>query len=123
MFEVSVEHTFASAHSLREYKGKCERMHGHNYKVQVTLEGEKLNAIGLLYDFVEVKRMVRDISERLDHYCLNDVAPFDQINPSAENIAKHFFDEVTQRMGEVEGVRVSWVKVWETDTSVATYRA
>jgi 6-pyruvoyltetrahydropterin/6-carboxytetrahydropterin synthase len=65
---------------------------------------------------------VRDISERLDHYCLNDVAPFDQINPSAENIAKYFFDEVTQRMGEVEGVRVSWVKVWETDTSVATYR-
>jgi 6-pyruvoyltetrahydropterin/6-carboxytetrahydropterin synthase len=123
MFEVSVEHTFASAHSLREYKGKCERMHGHNYRVQVTLEGEKLNAIGLLYDFVEVKRMVRDISERLDHYCLNDVAPFDQINPSAENIAKYFFDEVTQRMGEVEGVRVSWVKVWETDTSAATYRA
>ena len=91
MFEVTVEQTFAAGHALREYKGKCENVHGHNYRVQITVEGERLNRIGLLVDFVELKRIVREVMERLDHQFINDLEPFTVINPSAENLAKTAF--------------------------------
>jgi len=81
MFEVSVEETFAAGHALRNYHGKCENVHGHNYRVQVTMEGEELNDAGLLVDFADVKRLVRAVVARLDHQFLNDLAPFDAINP------------------------------------------
>ena len=99
MFEVTVEQTFAAGHALREYKGKCENVHGHNYRVQITVEGEKLNRIGLLVDFVELKRVVREVIARLDHQFINDLEPFTVINPSAENMAKYFYDEVSQPNG------------------------
>ena len=102
MFEVTVEQTFAAGHALREYKGKCENVHGHNYRVQITVEGERLNRIGLLVDFVELKRMVREVMERLDHQFINDLEPFTVINPSAENLAKYFYDEVSSRMATDE---------------------
>ena len=95
MFEVSVEETFAAGHALRNYKGKCENVHGHNYRVQVTVEGDELNSIGLLVDFADIKKLVRAIVGRLDHQFLNDLAPFDAINPSAENMARYFYDEIT----------------------------
>ena len=98
MFEVTVEQTFSAGHALREYKGKCENVHGHNYRVQVTVEGEQLNRIGLLVDFVELKRVVREIIAYLDHQFINDLEPFTRINPSAENMAKYFYDEVSLRM-------------------------
>ena len=125
MFEVTVEQTFAAGHALREYKGKCENVHGHNYRVQVTVEGEKLNRIGLLVDFVELKKAVREVIDRLDHQFINDLEPFTTINPSAENMAKYFYDEVTRRLDINQGEapsRVSQIKVWETDTSIAVYR-
>jgi 6-pyruvoyltetrahydropterin/6-carboxytetrahydropterin synthase len=122
MFEVSVEETFAAGHSLRNYRGKCEKVHGHNYKVRVTLEGETLNEAGLLVDFVEVKQRLRTVIERLDHEFLNDIPPFDKLNPSAENMAKYFYDEVSRGLTVENGARVSGVKIWETDTSIATYR-
>ena len=128
MFEVTVEHTFAAGHSLREYKGKCENVHGHNYRIQVTVEGEQLNRIGLLVDFVDLKRAVRQVSEKLDHQFINDVEPFTTLNPSAENIAKYFYDEVSKALNlEVNAfnehpVRIGQIKVWETDTSIAVYR-
>ena len=125
MFEVTVEHTFAAGHSLREYKGKCENVHGHNYRVQVTVEGERLNRIGLLVDFVDLKRDVRAVCERLDHQFINDLEPFTTVNPSAENIAKYLYDEVTTALDLTHSdppVRISQVKVWETDTSIALYR-
>ncbi|MFN3325868.1 MAG: 6-carboxytetrahydropterin synthase QueD [Bryobacteraceae bacterium] len=125
MFEVAVEHTFAAGHALRNYRGKCENVHGHNYKVQIKVEGETLDDIGLLVDFVEVKRILRDVSERLDHVFINDIPPFDDINPSAENMAKYFYEEIDKglRQGSRGNqVRVSEVKVWETDTSCAAYR-
>ena len=121
MFEISVEETFASGHALRGYWGKCEKVHGHNYKVLVTVEGEKLDAAGLLLDFVEVKRLLRAVIERLDHEFLNDVPPFDALNPSAENMAKYFYDEISQSLPR-SPARLSSVKIWETDTSTATYR-
>ncbi len=125
MFEISVEETFAAGHALRGYRGKCENLHGHNYRVLVTIEGEELNSIGLLVDFVDVKRVLHSAVERLDHQFLNEVPPFDARNPSAENMAKYFYDELSKGLASQEPaapVRVAAVKLWETDTSTATYR-
>ncbi len=119
MFEICVEHTFAAGHALRNYRGKCENVHGHNYRVQVAIEGPELDENGLLYDFAELKSRLRGISEYLDHQFMNDLKPFDEINPSAENIAKFFYGEIQK---ELRKASVSYVRVWETDTSCATYR-
>jgi 6-pyruvoyltetrahydropterin/6-carboxytetrahydropterin synthase len=123
MFEVSVEETFAAGHSLRHYHGKCENPHGHNYKVRVTVRGAELDKAGLLVDFVELKRVLSQIIERLDHKFLNDVAPFDVLNPSAENMAKYFFDEIRRGLTAERSAQLGEVKIWETDTSCATYRS
>ena len=124
MFEVCVEQTFAAAHALRNYKGKCENVHGHNYRVEVTASGESVSSNGLLIDFVELKRSLRGIIDRLDHQFINELPPFTEINPSAENLAKYFYDEVTNglNLNSEVPVRISQVKIWETDTSVAIYR-
>jgi 6-pyruvoyltetrahydropterin/6-carboxytetrahydropterin synthase len=125
MFEVSVEAGFAAAHQLRNYRGKCENLHGHNYKVRVTVQGEDLNSIGLLADFTELKAALREISEFLDHKFLNEIPPFTEINPSAENVAKYICDELQKSLSEGASevpVKIAEVKVWETDTSTATYR-
>jgi 6-pyruvoyltetrahydropterin/6-carboxytetrahydropterin synthase len=121
MFEVMIEQTFSAGHALRHYRGKCENVHGHNYRCEVTVEGEQLDAIGLLVDFVELKKTVRSVIDRMDHQWLNDFPPFDVLNPSAENLAKYIYDEVSQTIGG-NGVRIGSVKLWETDTSCATYR-
>lgn len=125
MFEVSVEHSFAAGHSLRNYRGKCENVHGHNYRLLVTVRGEQLDATGLLVDFVELKRVMREVAERLDHQFINDIPPFDVLNPSAENIAQYFYEEIGKGIGAHHSdgrVAIAEVKVWETDTSSATYR-
>jgi 6-pyruvoyltetrahydropterin/6-carboxytetrahydropterin synthase len=122
MFEVTIEQTFAAGHALRNYHGKCENVHGHNYRCQLTLAGEKLDQTGLLMDFVELKRVLLSVIDRLDHQWLNDFPPFDVLNPSAENIAKYIYDEVRQGIRAAAEVRIDSVKLWETDTSSATYR-
>ena len=122
MFEVSVEQTFAAGHALRNYKGKCENVHGHNYRVRITIQGEQLDPTGLLVDFLDVKREMSAAIEYLDHNFINDLPPFDEINPSAENIAKYFYDRVRDGLEAGTPVRVAEVKVWETDTSSAVYR-
>jgi 6-pyruvoyltetrahydropterin/6-carboxytetrahydropterin synthase len=119
MFEICVEHTFAAAHALRNYRGKCENLHGHNYRVQVAIAGAELDENGLLYDFAELKSRLRATSAYLDHQNINELKPFDQINPSAENLAKFICGEIQK---DLKNAAVSWVKVWETDTSAATYR-
>ena len=101
MFQVSVEETFSAGHALRGYKGKCENVHGHNYRVQITLEGPELDNIGLLVDFTHVKQVMRELIKRLDHQFINDLEPFTTVNPSAENMAKYFFEEVGK---EFEGI-------------------
>ena len=98
MFQVSVEETFSAGHALRGYKGKCENPHGHNYRVRVNVEGEQLDSIGLLFDFTHLKRILRSLIGGVDHKFLNDQAPFDAINPSAENMAKFFYDETSRQM-------------------------
>jgi 6-pyruvoyltetrahydropterin/6-carboxytetrahydropterin synthase len=122
MFEVSVEKTFAAGHALRGYKGKCENVHGHNYRVEVMVEGTRLDDAGLLVDFVELKKLMDGVIERLDHQFINDIPPFTKLNPSAENLAKYFYDEISGALSSGVPVRVGHVKVWETDTSIATYR-
>jgi 6-pyruvoyltetrahydropterin/6-carboxytetrahydropterin synthase len=122
MFEVTIEETFAAGHALRNYRGKCENVHGHNYRCQVTLEGAALDSIGLLVDFVELKRVVHTVLDRMDHQWLNDLPPFDRLNPSAENMAKHIYDQVSEGLTPRENVRVAGVRLWETDTASATYR-
>jgi 6-pyruvoyltetrahydropterin/6-carboxytetrahydropterin synthase len=123
MFEISVDETFAAGHALRGYRGKCENPHGHNYKVRVTLAGETLDAIGLLYDFKDLKAAMNQVIERFDHQFLNDIEPFRQQNPSAENMARYFYQEIGERLRESTGgrVRIKRVKLWETDTTTATY--
>ncbi len=122
MFEVSVEQTFAAAHALRNYHGKCENVHGHNYRVQVRVSGPELDEAGMLVDFVELKRILRGAIERLDHQFLNEIEPFRDVNPSAENIARYFFDEVHRNLQSETAAEVDEVKVWETDIQYASYR-
>jgi len=123
MFEVTVEETFAAGHALRGYRGKCENVHGHNYKVRVVVEGEKLDSAGLLFDFAELRRRMQDVIEALDHRFLNDLPPFTEINPSAENIARYFYEQLTERLAaSANGARLREVVVFESDTTTATYR-
>lgn len=123
MFEVSVEETFAAGHALRGYKGKCENVHGHNYRVRLTLEGANLDQAGLLCDFVHLKQVMRGVIESLDHRFLNDQPPFDVINPSAENIAKYFYEQAAEELRQAaNGARLASVTVWESDSTAATYR-
>ena len=121
MFEVTIEETFAAGHALRNYRGKCENMHGHNYRAEVTLRGAELDAIGLLVDFVELKKVVHAVLDRMDHQWLNDFPPFDVLNPSAENMARYIYDEVAAGLKPKEGVSVASVRLWETDTASALY--
>lgn len=123
MFEVTVEAHFSSGHYLRDYHGKCENPHGHNYRVLVTLAGKELEPNGLLLDFKILKDILKPVVNYLDHQMINDLEPFTTVNPSAENLAKYFFDETNSRLSDVTKGRVS-VKsstVFETNTSQATY--
>lgn len=123
MFQVSVEETFSAGHALRGYKGKCENPHGHNYRVKVTIEGPQLDSIGLLVDFTLVKHVIREIIGGLDHQFINDLDAFKTVNPSAENLAKYFYDEIIgQLKGLPPGAKITEITVWETDTASAQYR-
>lgn len=123
MYEVFVDQTFAAAHNLRNYKGKCENLHGHNYKVRVALEGKELDSTGLLFDFVHLKQVIQGVIRTLDHKYLNETPPFDRLNPSAENIARHIYEEASRQLQAApNGAGISSITVWETDESAATYR-
>jgi len=123
MFQVSVEETFSAGHALRGYKGKCENPHGHNYKVRVTLAGQELDKAGLLLDFKDLKEVMKHIIDRLDHQMINELEPFTVLNPSAENLAKYFYDESNTRLQRVTNgrVRIKDVTVFETDVTTAKY--
>jgi len=123
MYEVTVEAGFSSGHYLRNYRGKCENPHGHNYKVRVTLAGAELDSTGLLLDFKLLKQVMRPVIDRIDHQMLNELEPFTELNPSAENIAKYFYDQTNVQLAAMtEGrVRVKDCTIWETDNCTATY--
>lgn len=120
MYELMIETQFSSAHQLRGYKGKCENLHGHNWKVQVVVTAEKLNEIGLAIDFHELRKACNEIVTTLDHAVLNEIFPFTEINPSSENIAKWIYDSMEKKMTGYD-ISVSSVTVWESETASATY--
>jgi 6-pyruvoyltetrahydropterin/6-carboxytetrahydropterin synthase len=122
MFEVSVEHTFAAGHALRNYRGKCENVHGHNYRVRVLVRGEKLDPVGMLADFTELKRLLRAVSEPMDHVFINDMPPFTELNPTAENMAWYICEKMQEGLKTENGAGIAEVTVWETDIQFATYR-
>jgi len=123
MFEVTVEAGFSSGHFLRNYRGKCENPHGHNYRVLVTLVGKELDEAGLLLDFKLLKTVLRPVVDYLDHQMINELAPFTEINPSAENLARYFYQETARQLSEMTGgrVRIKDCTIFETDTSFARY--
>jgi 6-pyruvoyltetrahydropterin/6-carboxytetrahydropterin synthase len=123
MFEVTVQAGFSSGHYLRNYQGKCENPHGHNYRVLVTLVGADLDETGLLLDFKLLKHVLRPTIDYLDHNMINDLEPFTTLNPSAENLSKYFFDRTAAQLYEMTSgrVRVKDCTVYETDTSFARY--
>jgi 6-pyruvoyltetrahydropterin/6-carboxytetrahydropterin synthase len=123
MFEVTVEAGFSSGHYLRNYYGKCENPHGHNYRVLVTLAGAELDEAGLLLDFKVLKTLLRPVVDYLDHQMINDLPPFTELNPSAENLARYFYQETGRQLIEKTGgrVHVKDCTIFETDTSFARY--
>ncbi len=121
MYELMIEDTFSAAHQLRGYKGECEKLHGHNWRVQVYVIADRLNEIDIAIDFHELKDYLNEILSLLDHKFLNDVFPFTEKNPSSENIAKWIFDSMKKKLQVYEGVRIIAVTVWESDTASATY--
>jgi 6-pyruvoyltetrahydropterin/6-carboxytetrahydropterin synthase len=120
MYELVVEQHFEAAHFLRGYQGKCENLHGHRYSVVVRLKKAQLNDIGLAFDFTDIKKLLKDIIGRLDHVCLNDIPPFDQINPSAENIASTVYRELRAKISD-ESVQIAAVEAWENPFQGAIY--
>ncbi|MGI6451876.1 MAG: 6-carboxytetrahydropterin synthase QueD [Syntrophomonadaceae bacterium] len=117
-FGITVQQEFAAAHRLYQYQGNCSNMHGHTWKVELTVTGDKLDQVGMLIDFRDIKLALAQILEPFDHCCLNDIAPFNQINPTAENLAKYIFDQAKKRLA---GYRVAVVRVWESGTAFASY--
>lgn len=123
MFEITVEAGFSSGHYLRNYQGKCENPHGHNYRVLVTLAGADLDETGLLVDFKLLKQVLKPTIEYLDHRMINDLDPFTTVNPSAENLARYFFENTANQLDAMTSgrVRVKDCTVFETATSFARY--
>jgi 6-pyruvoyltetrahydropterin/6-carboxytetrahydropterin synthase len=120
MYFISVESSFSAAHFLRGYHGKCENLHGHRFKVVARLRVTKLNEIGLAYDFAELKKQLGDVLEKYDHCCLNEVAPFDNINPSSENIAATIYERLLPSI--LPGSFIDSIEVWESPESCAVYK-
>lgn len=111
---------FAAAHTLRDYPGACSRMHGHNWKVEVQVTARELDNVGMAIDFKAIKTATITICDRLDHQYLNEITPFDTINPTAENIAAYLYREIGQQLNN-QRVQVTAVTIWETERACATY--
>lgn len=120
MYELVVEAGFAAAHRLREYDGECERLHGHNWRVQVTLLADRLDRLGMVMDFRKAKSLIREILAEFDHVYLNDLDRFQTQNPTTENVSRILYEELSRRLPD--HVRVGRVTAWESDRCGATYR-
>ena len=121
MYEIKIKDDFAAAHNLRDVGGKCESLHGHNFTVEVAVESEDLDELGMVVDFRLLKAKTRAILDNLDHRYLNELPFFRETNPSSESLASYIFAEIARQVDQGSR-RVSWVSVWESETSQATYR-
>ncbi len=124
VFEISKDFVFSAAHQIRFHGGKCERLHGHNWRVRVHVRASQLNPIGMVIDFADLQKLVAEVGQRFDHRNVNEVPPFDETNTTAELLARFFYTETTRLLVEREGgrVTVSKVEVWENEGSLAVYR-
>jgi 6-pyruvoyltetrahydropterin/6-carboxytetrahydropterin synthase len=120
MHEVTVIRSFSAAHSLRGYRGQCETLHGHNWRVELSVAGENLDEVGMVVDFKELKKTLDDVLAQFDHHYLNEISPFDRLNPSSENLARRIFDEAAGRLDSARA-RVVRCRVWESDDAFSTY--
>lgn len=124
IFSVRVRAEFAAAHHIRGYEGECARVHGHNFKVEVEARAPGLNKIGICFDFKDLKKMLKILIERFDHQDLNTVAPFTDINPTAETLCQFFYGELEREMAAnpaTANLTLQSVTIWENDRSAATY--
>jgi 6-pyruvoyltetrahydropterin/6-carboxytetrahydropterin synthase len=119
MYELIVQTWFSAAHRLREYQGNCEKLHGHNWKLDVRLRSDRLDSLGMVMDFRELKRLLKDVVDRLDHQYLNDVPPFTGVNPTTENVARFVYDELAKTLPG--GLKPASVTAWESQNCGATY--
>lgn len=123
MFELTIIVDFEAAHRLPNYPGKCQRLHGHNWKVEASVAGNTLNQLGMLIDFCDLKQELNDVISTLDHYYLNEIEAFKSVSPTAENIAKYVFDKFSQsQIFNTGTISLSCIKVWESAHSVVTYK-
>jgi 6-pyruvoyltetrahydropterin/6-carboxytetrahydropterin synthase len=124
VFELTVEVSFSAAHCIKGHPGRCAQLHGHNYRVLVTVAGRDVNELGMVIDFATLKQVCREAVDPLDHSLLNEAPAFRQANPTAELLARHIHAEVQKRLSAAAGggVRLTGVTVYESDRSFATYR-
>ena len=120
MYELQITTQFAAAHQLRNFRGKCEKLHGHNWRIDVFVEGEKLNDTGLLIDFKDLRDATDKILDELDHSFLNELPQFKDQNPSSENISAYIFTKLSSELN-VTNIKVSKVTAWESDTASSSY--
>jgi len=119
-YTLKVVTEFASAHTLRDYPGACSRMHGHNWKVELEAVASKLDDVGMGVDFKQMKTIAREVGDRLDHRYLNEIEPFTEINPTAENIAAYMYREISKQLNS-DTITVSAVTLWETERACVRY--
>ncbi|MCF6210044.1 MAG: 6-carboxytetrahydropterin synthase QueD [Gammaproteobacteria bacterium] len=120
MYSLNVVSDFASAHTLRDYPGACSRMHGHNWKVEAEVEASQLDEVGMAVDFKVIRQAVKKLTDRLDHYYLNEIPPFDEINPTAENIAAYLYRGLSEALNDGR-IRVRAITLWETERACVRY--
>ena len=120
MFKLIVKKEFSSAHILHGHPGNCKRMHGHNWLVEAEVQGDNTNEIGMVIDFKDIKNNLKEIISNLDHQFLNDLEPFINENPTAENISKYIYKELSNNIN-TDTIKVSKIKLWETNNSAVTY--
>ena len=123
MHTIFKDFTFAAAHAIRGHTRGGENLHGHNYRVRVHVRAERLDELGMVLDFADLKEMMQEILGPFDHRVINDIPPFDQRNTTAELFSQYVFEEVDRRLAEREPVRVTRVEVWENDSACAVYEA
>jgi 6-pyruvoyltetrahydropterin/6-carboxytetrahydropterin synthase len=121
MFKLKVQDYFSSAHYLKDYKGPCEKLHGHNWKVELIVEGSELNSTDILIDFSILKKILKEVLSELDHKLLNEIPYFKNINPSSERLAEYIFKKVKEKLSSYPNVKVKEVTVFETEKAGATY--
>ncbi len=122
MYQLTKSVQFDAAHQLRDYPGKCANLHGHTYKMVVAVEGEKVSEIGMLYDFFDLKKLMQGVIEQLDHRFINEIPPYDEINPTAENMAYQIYQTLRRQVAQQDSaLRLAYVEIWETPTCSAKY--